>query len=339
MKADHQARVAKLAASNSLLTVPTREKETLHSTLLAASHMPSVVFKAPCKYPDDEKAVKSELVYPSQRRDLMFPFILKEGHIFAFDDLRKSWSVFHNVANSKQVQLVSSEAMWADAENHRRYVTLLNRSLYKHAGRLNVRFDPRHQRFYFPVEGAGEERVVKYRPLNQAESERKVAWLPKKKTTGEARSFWIHFAAGLKFHHVASKQWCLSIRPERHLTSDGITPLDSEAVGPRVTRMKARMYNHDYLAEVQFWRDFLCQGSPRLILQYGEQSLICDSTLVSADILWPGIPNDSKPFKNQTYGDNLFTIADFERAIEGATVPGEEDDFEDVEEEMVDDDA
>lgn len=336
MKEDHQARVARLTG-NRPTTPPPMIKEALHSTLFPVTHMPMYVFSAPCKYPDDTWAIKRELVYAELPRNTLLPFILRDGHLFAFDDLRRRGSAFQNVVNHHQAVALAADAFWSEPEGHRRFVTLLNRSLYKYAAWLKICYDPNHKRFYFPVEVVGNDRVVKYRPLNQADMARRVAWLPRKKSTGEPRNFWIHLAAGINFQHVAPRQWCLTIRPERHLTSDGTTPLDPEKIGPRVNRMKAKMYNHGYLTEVQFWRDFLCRSQPRMILSYGEQALICDSTLVSCEVEWPGIPDDHKPYKNQQYEEDLFSLSEFDQAC--GIPPGEAGDDEPRDEEEQYDDT
>ena len=82
------------------------------------------------------------------------------------------------------------------------------------------------------------------------------------------RNFWWHLAVGLSFLRVDKHQWCLSIRPERHLTSDGVTPLPPKQIGRRVTSKKARMWNDIYLGEVNFWRDYLSGGSPKLVSEF-----------------------------------------------------------------------
>ena len=125
---------------------------------------------------------------------------------------------------------------------------------------------------------------------------------------------------------MADDQWCLSIRPERHLTSDGLTPLPPERIGRRVTSLKARMFNDKYLGEVNFWRDFLANGSPRFVLDFGNQSAVVSSEFLNFDVAWPGIPGDDLPFKNQSYEEDLFTLAGL-----GSVVRGEDLDWEDDE--------
>ena len=125
---------------------------------------------------------------------------------------------------------------------------------------------------------------------------------------------------------MADDQWCLSIRPERHLTSDGLIPLPPERVGRRVTSLKARMFNDKYLSEVNFWRDYLANGLPRFVLDFGSQSAIVSTELISFDVTWPGIPGDDLPFKNQSYEEDLFTLAGLGRVVKGEELDWEDED-------------
>lgn len=331
MKADHEARVERVLAPPRPMPKPELRRETIHSTLMRVTHLPEAVFSAPCGFGEGEDdQVKTRINYPKSRDELV-PFLLREGRLFAFQDLRLKGNPFAPVINRNRVEKRRAVELWAEAEGKRRYVTLLNRSLYKFTARLGVRYDPDHYRFYFPVEEFGKERVVTYRPLNASKSERKVAWQPKSRSTGEGKNFWWHLAAGLRFQQMADLQWCLSIRPERHLTSDSETPLPPEQIGRRVTRVKAKMYNDLYLGEVVFWRDYLSQGQPRFILNFGSQTAVIDVQLVTFDVDWAGIPGDEKPFKNQAYQEDLFTLSEREQAIAGEQLDWDELEEEDEE--------
>lgn len=124
--------------------------DTVHSTLLAVTHLPQVVFAAETDYLQSEhEEVKKLVKYPENKNELT-PFVLREK-LLAFHDLSDKDGPFAGIVNTTKVERLRSTEMWADAEGKRRYVNLLNRSLYKHTGRLGVRYDPEHYRFYFPV--------------------------------------------------------------------------------------------------------------------------------------------------------------------------------------------
>ena len=331
IKADHEGRIRRATAPDDPAPSIEMKREVIHGTLLPLSHLPQAVFSAPCPFTDrQEDEVKRRIAYPADR-SVLTRFLIRDGRLHTFHDLRDTKGPFSGVIDLRDMRRTRSTEFWADAEGHRRFVTLLNRAMYKYTAILGVRYDPAHRRFYFPAEGAGGERVVSYRPLNMSISERKVAWEPKRRSTGEGKGFWWHLAADLRFHRMADDQWCLSIRPERHLTSDGVNPLPPERVGKRVTSLKARMFNDKYLGEVNFWRDFLSSGSPRFVLDFGSQSAVVSCEFLSFDVAWPGIPGDDLPFKNQSYEEDLFSLAGLESVVRGEALDwgDDEDEYDD----------
>ncbi len=328
IKTDHEGRIRQATSPDTPRPPIELKQEVIHGTLLPLTHLPQAVFSAPCVYTDQQEyEVKRRIRYPDDR-SVLVRFVIREGRLYTFHDLRHPSGPFADVIDPRAAERCRSKEFWRDAEGHRRFVTLLNRAMYKYTATLGVRYDPTHWRYYFPVEKARLERVVRYRPLNMASSERKVAWEPKRRSTGEGKGFWWHLAADLRFHQMAEDQWCLSIRPERHLTSDGLTPLPPERIGRRVTSLKARMFNDKYLGEVNFWRDFLSNGSPRFVLDFGNQSAVVSSEFLNFDVAWPGIPGDDLPFRNQSYEEDLFTLAGLRSVVRGED-PDWEDDEDD----------
>jgi hypothetical protein len=72
------------------------------------------------------------------------------------------------------------------------------------------------------------------------------------------------------------------------------------------------MYNYDLLEELNFWRDFLSDGKPRISLDFGNgQRILISTALMSSEIAWPGIPEEfAKPFRNIEYDEDLFTLTE-----------------------------
>ena len=130
-------------------------------------------------------------------------------------------------------------------------------------------------------------------------------------STGLPKKYWEHLALSLTFHYVARASWCLSVRPERRFTRDGYKPLTPKGTGRRSTSRKSRMYNVDVLNEIHFWRDFLCEGSPRMIFDFGSQQIIVDSHFLEPDVEWPGVAEDEVKVAAIKYEDDLFTNATY----------------------------
>ena len=335
MKYDHETKV-----DNLLTKVPPKPslpliREKIQSTILAVTHLPQAVYAAPCAFSHLERdQVKQRIIYQPRQNDddpyELTPFYLRDKKLYAFQNLEQT-NPFSSVIDSNKVEKYRALEMWEDPDWKRLYLNLLNGSLYKHAGRLQIRYLPEHKRFYFPVLNDGVERSVTYRSPNREEQDRMAAWEPKFKHSGDGKGYWFHLAARLNFLQMDDKQWCLSIRPERHLTKDGTVELDPDEIGRKVTKIKAKMYNDAYFKEIVFWRDYLSQGQPRFVFDYGSQKAIIDVQLITFDVDWIGIEGDDKPFKNEVYPEDLFSFAAWQESV-----AGEELDWDEWEEEESD---
>jgi hypothetical protein len=125
----------------------------------------------------------------------------------------------------------------------------------------------------------------------------------------------------------------LAIRPERHLTKDSDEPLDSDRIGRRVTKMKAKMYNDKYLGELYLWMSVLSEDRPRLTIKLGGQSIIVESKLLPFGIEWPGVREDAPDKRVAPVEDDLFSLLELEDATTGGDdeIDEEEDAFDEDE--------
>jgi hypothetical protein len=189
----------------------------------------------------------------------------------------------------------------------------LNRSLNKLTGRKRLRLDSEHGRYFFESDTRDEEVEISYRPLNlESLVSRKAVWRPRIKKTGEYRKYWHHLAVSLNFVHAGKNTWFLTLRPELRLTKDGKRSLEPAEITSRVTKLMTRSYNYDLLEDINFWRDFLSDGKPRISFDFGDnQKILISTTFMSSRISWPGMPEKfAKPFRNIEYEENLFTLAE-----------------------------
>lgn len=288
---------------------PPQVTETVYSTLVGVERMPRYVYGGPCDLRDERAAAQKIRRLEGNE---MAPFILHSGMLFAFQNMTASDNVFADIVAPRSCRRYDARDWWTDPEYMQRFIMLLNRALNKLTGRLGLYLDKRHHRYFFHPKSPGEEVTIEYQPLNQNKASRKVVWQAKNKRTGQARGYWYHRAVALRFLQSRPHDWCLSIRPELHVTMDGVQVLPSEEIGARVTRKKSRMFNYDLLGEINFWRYFLSHGKPRIILDFGPgQTILIPTSLLEATVVWPGIPEEhSKPFKNVEYLDDLFSWAE-----------------------------
>jgi hypothetical protein len=329
MKADHEGRIRRAVAPAIEEPKLPLKQERIHSSMLPVPYLPEVVFSAPCAFGDrQDEQVRKRLRYPQGQNDQLVRFLLHDGKLFTFHNLHDPKGPFADIIDHRKVDPIPCSQMWDDAEGYRRFVALMNKGLYKYTALLGINFDPLHHRFYFPAVKPGEARKIVYRPLNAKRRRRSVVLQPIRRSTGEPRGFWSHLAVGLRFHRMAKQQWCLSLRPEFHLTQDGETVLPPDQIGRRVTSKKSRMRNNKYLSEVNFWRDFLSNGSPRIVLNFGDQSAVIGTELLAFDVSWPGVPGDDMEFKNLTYPEDLFSTSELAAAVEGTPYEWKTDDAE-----------
>lgn len=288
-------------------------EEPIYSTLLPVEHLPPFVYGAPVGDRLDSSVF--ETMGPLRGGE-MAPSIVREGMIYAFQDMSVHGNPFGDLVSGQPVEQFRTRDWVENPDTFRWFIDLANRSLNKLTGRHGLHLDRRHRRYFFPIVEIGNDRSVSYKPLNRKRTARKVVWQPKSKRTGEGRGYWYHRGVSLRFLQLSAAEWCLSVRPELHVTTDGQKPLRSDKVGARVTQKKSRMFNYDLLGEVHFWRDFLSESRPRIILPFGDagQYFMISTTLMGGSVSWPGIPEEhAKPFKNVQYVDDLFSWAELQQ--------------------------
>jgi hypothetical protein len=313
IKGDHERWVEDrltLGVPEQAAAVDYREDE-LYSTLLPVGRMPSRVFSAPARF-KTEQETKAQLD-PLRGKEVA-PFILRGNMLFAFQNLAIKGNPFRPAISGK-VEAHRVSDWLEDPDRSRWLVDLLNRGLNKLTGRRGLVLDKDHHRYYFPMLEPGEPRTVSYRPLNAKKATRAVVWQPTRRLTGEPKRHWLHLAVALRFIRIGATDWCLSMRPELRITVDGAQPYASHAIGSRITKKKSRLFNYDLLGDVQFWRDYLSDSGPRIVLPFGPgvERLVVLTDLMEGTVRWPGIPpKHDMPFRNIAYVDDLLSWAEAE---------------------------
>lgn len=285
--------------------------ETVFSTLLPIIELPYSIYYGECTVSETE--VPSLIKWPTDRR-ILVPFIIRAGQLYAFNDLRKLESPFASIVDPFSAKRHDAGDWLNTPDGARWYVELLNRTLNKITGRLGLKLDKEHHRYYFEPDEQGKEKRVSYQSVAGVRPARNVAWNPHFRHNDQPKRYWEHLAVGLRFHRVGEASWALGVRPERRFTSDGFMSLEGKATGRKSTKRKSHMYNFDVLKELQFWRDFLTQGKPRIVCLFGKQSLVIDNSLMSANITWPMVTGDVTTHMRAVYEDDLFTVADLNEA-------------------------
>lgn len=344
IKEEHEAWVEKSLSrgdGESVESLPTRNvTETLYSNLFAISEMPKYIYGVPCKAQSERDIVVPRTalrtlprVSGSDPQLEMAPYIVRAGMLYVFQDLNDTTNPFQYWVQARSVERYDAGGWWNDPDKMRWYVDLLNRAMNKLTGRLGLRYDRDHRRYYFHPTEPGKPMKIRYKSLNSKQATRSVVWEPKQKSTGEGRGYWLHRAVSLRFTRYDNTHWFLGVRPELRATLDGREPLASEKIGSKVNRQSSRRFNYDLLGEVHFWRDYLSCSSPRIILPFGpNQRIVISSTPMNCKVSWPGIPKEhAKPFTNVEYVDDLLTWAEFNALDDNWLGPDWDEDDESAE--------
>jgi hypothetical protein len=195
----------------------------------------------------------------------MLPFVLARSEVWAFHDLADSKDPFKEVVDLNSAEKVDAAAL-LKSDDRNVYVWLLNSALRSALLRRGVRHDRDRNRYYFlPDHETVTRRVEAKTKTGRNQSAKKVV-RQEGERSDNPRDVWWHLAAQLRFEEFESGSWGLTIKPEFHLTKDGREPLDPRRVGRKVTERKSRMYNEGYFDAVHFFRYFLLDGKPRLVL-------------------------------------------------------------------------
>ena len=303
MKRQHEGKFASPESNNT----PSLVKEPLHASLLPLSHLPFVVFSADTQFNKTNVQELFDLLPASDDKNILYTFELRDKKIYTFHDLRAPNNPLFGTYDESTVKHIESTQLWDSPDDHRLYVRLLNRAFSQYLRRLGVAYDSQHHRYYFMPGKTQPKRRFKYTSLSGRQTTKSVVNNPVTRATSEPKSYWVHLAANLSFQHIATREWVLTIRPERHLTSDGLRPYLHSSIGKKITRIKSTMYNWQYLQEIQLWREFITQARNRLTLRFGRQSIVIENKLLKEQIYWPGIPEDKKDFVSQEHPEDLFT--------------------------------
>ena len=330
MKYDHEALIAeatrKAVETRARDQAPTglRVVERLYSSLLPVERLPRYVFSIECD--QTEPAVKKRLVQTPQKHAA--PFICRGKRLYCFQNLRDEPGAFVDVAVGKSSEQEEAASWWGDQDKSRWYVDLLNRTLNKVTGWRGLNLDKQHKRYFFEPDEPGKPKSITYRPMNMATSTIQVVWQPVTRKTNLPKNFWYHRAVAMSFVQVASKSWCLALRPEMRVTRDGVTPIQPRKIGEKVTKKKSRMWNIDVLEELNFWRDFFCEGRSRLIVPFADRTaLSVSANFLNQNVRWPGVPPErAREFKNAQVDESLFDLAELDRIDQGLNDYEESDD-------------
>ena len=114
IKADHENRVRLAFSMNSGEAMTEYKLETVHSSLLSVTHLPAVVFSAPCAFHEgQENEVRQRISYPKDN-DQLVRFILRETKLLTFHNLHDPKGPFSGMIDHRSVEDLPISKIWSD---------------------------------------------------------------------------------------------------------------------------------------------------------------------------------------------------------------------------------
>lgn len=317
-----------------------RIQAKLYSSLLSFVKVPNHIFCVSTQKMPEE--VGRLLTHD---RRFIHAFIIRAGTLYTFDPLRSD-GPYGELVKGVRTTRREKVADWMDDPKLNPWFRELLRSSLRgfllHVKRLG--FDKDHDRYFFRKPSDDQDELtIEYKSLGGKTSARTVVRRPMNKRTGEKRDEYHHAAVSLQPMHIKDIHWCVSLRPELRITSDGERPIESKRIGAKVTRIRAKKFNFDVFQEIHFWRQFLSDGSPNIVIPFADGiELVIGAELLETDISWPpALPAERrKKVVSQERELDLFerSARTFERDydIQPAITDDEDDDVEDNFDEDVD---
>lgn len=237
---------------------PDKVDEVLLSNLLQVESLPAVIWSA-----ETEARKKSDVLALVKQTP---GFILKEGKLYTFEDLRDGNAMLRNAVNVQTIGKPLSSQEWLLHDDRRNWLmNLMNRCLAGHLSHLAIKQEQRGRFFFRPKDG--QNRVWK----NPGDKAREVA--AKKPNMGGQGFFWVHHAARMKFRRIGDRVF-LMVEPTYLFTSDGEAPLEGQGTGRLAMMWGGRQKNVDILRNFIFWAKAMAVSQARISIKTGGAPII-----------------------------------------------------------------
>jgi len=221
---------------------PDSIREAILGNLLPVNFIPPQIFSAetPARDPAEIKATV---------RDAS-PFILRNGRLYTFADLRDQDRSLRNVIDVGTVEEDSLNDWLLDIDRSRYLVDLLRRCLIGHAAKLGI-WQDKKKRFYFRPD-KGKTRCL----ATPGDRGRTVA---AEKKNANDEPFWVHYGVRMRFRRLANS-FFLCVDPIFIFTVDGTNLIEGKAAGKLAKAWGGKQQNDSALRNVLFWSKALAMS-------------------------------------------------------------------------------
>jgi len=194
-------------------------------------------------------------------------FELKEKRLYTFCDLTSSASPFSALIRPDSIASDPTQTWLSDRDRSRWLVSLFNRCIRGHLGRMPIRYAHEVRSFFFLPDKAGADRVWK----NGQDAQRRVA--AKKTRPNSDLTFWIHHAANIQARLIGAQIYFL-IEPTYGFSIDGQTLAKAEWVGSLKRSWSGKERNAAILRHILFWGRTLARGRSVIRMDTGALPIV-----------------------------------------------------------------
>jgi hypothetical protein len=225
---------------------PLSTKETLVSNLFPLSKLPNEIYRGNTDLETKERIFRFLEDIPV-RLERVPRFVLREGKIMTFSNLKDGTNPLRPVVNSDTLDTVATKDLMADKDKYKWVISLLNSCLRKHCEQRGMRYHADSERYYYAMT-SGEKRRREPYTVGTRNYRRTVA----KYDYSLEKTLVVHNAVHLDFTTLG-QQIFLLVMPELVFTSDGSTVVSDSFTARRSTQLLHNQYNDTILKAIRFW--------------------------------------------------------------------------------------
>ncbi len=235
---------------------PDSVTETIETNLLPIMRVPSTVWTAQCSAEtQDEVRFACTGVPP--------PFWLRDNQIWSLRGSGECETAFRQVIASKGKES-PVDRLLGKRDSRRLVIGLINAEVASYLQSLGLVWDQDRRRAYFAPDN-GRPRKITWQAFKRRGTRTGVGVRTR---PDKSVDHWYHFAVRPRVEDLRER-FALTISPTWVFSSDGHNLLRSYSVAPIATKRLNREDNARILYNIQFWAQYLSQGSARIELPTG----------------------------------------------------------------------
>lgn len=207
-------------------------------------------------------------------------FMIKESRIYSFCDLNDRHCIFRELLTAESIEKNEITPWINNLDKKNGLIEMLNRALRNHCYDLGMRYDKKHERFFFLPYGGGNREVS----WNTGTRKSTRTIVKKYQKGKDGTIFWAHQSLQAKFLLV-DNEIVLQIVPGWTFTSDGEHSISPREIGSLSSKWTHNEYNSSVFYHIRFWCFILSKGQEKISMKLAHDlSLEVDITPAVSDI-------------------------------------------------------